>query len=86
MTPSPQPGLSLPEQFLSSPGYTDDGNPEVNMADLEVLSIPWDRSEGLTINLALFALHMLASVSRDVKHSYPGIREDPAYSIFRQAY
>jgi hypothetical protein len=26
------------------------------------LSIPWDRSEGLTINLALFALHMLAPI------------------------
>ena len=53
------------------------------MADLEVLSIPWDRSEDLIINLALFTLYILASVSRDVKYFYSGIREDPVYKIFR---
>lgn len=69
----------LTEQHQSSP-YIDDGNPEVT---IELLSIAWN-DEGLTVNLALFALHMLALVSGDVKFSYPRLCEDPAYHTFNR--
>lgn len=58
------PSSPLTEQSQSSP-YMDDGNPAVT---IEMLSIPWE-DDNLTVNLALFALHMLALLSRDVRSS-----------------
>ncbi|KAL8745926.1 MAG: hypothetical protein Q9190_001987 [Brigantiaea leucoxantha] len=53
--------------------YTDAGNPDINEAPLEVLSIPWENSghNTITINLALWFIHMLAASDNSVQEWYP---------------
>jgi hypothetical protein len=85
MLPLPTPSsqtLSSPysqDALPSSPPYSDHDRPDMNMANPDVRSIPWKRNSGLTVNIALFVLHMLAGLSRDVRDGYPDIHEDPEY-------
>jgi hypothetical protein len=85
MLPLPTPSsqtLSSPysqDALSSSPPYSDHDRPNMNMANPDVRSIPWKRNSGLTVNIALFVLHMLAGLSRDVRDGYPDIHEDPEY-------
>ncbi|KKZ65933.1 hypothetical protein EMCG_08343 [[Emmonsia] crescens] len=69
---SPGVVISSPSDIRSSPSnYTDDGNPNMNEAMVEIAIIPWGetRSKHLTINLALFWIHILASFDIDLKAS-----------------
>lgn len=68
--------LSSPSNVHSSPSaYTDDGNPEVNEGPVQIAVIPWgeSRPQKLTINLALFWLHILATFDTDLRSSYPSL-------------
>lgn len=65
--------IDSPGNLQSSPSaYTDGGNPDVNQI-VEIVSIPWENhGEGvMTVNLALFYIHMLAASDIEVKSSYP---------------
>ncbi|MCJ1249368.1 hypothetical protein MMC30_006591 [Trapelia coarctata] len=92
-TPPPLPTTCLlPQELTSCPSpptvpsssfrSSDSGNHE---ADVQIAVIPWDDEEagGLTINMGLFVLHILASLSGDMKHDYPNFWEDKAYEGLR---
>ncbi|KAK2808550.1 hypothetical protein FQN50_004582 [Emmonsiellopsis sp. PD_5] len=71
---SPSVVVSSPSDIKSSPSnYTEDGNPDVNEAFVEIVTVPWGetRPGHLTINLALFWVHILAGFDVDLRQSYP---------------
>ncbi|KAK2809504.1 hypothetical protein FQN50_003772 [Emmonsiellopsis sp. PD_5] len=66
--------VDSPGNLQSSPSaYTDDGNPDVNQV-VEAVCIPWENSGPgrMTVNLALFYIHMLGGSDTQVRSSYPG--------------
>ena len=78
---SPSIMVSSPADMRSSPSrYTDDDDPDVNEAVIEVAVIPWgeDRPGHLTVNLALFWLHILAAFDIDMQPSYPPLGRELA--------
>ncbi|PYI08647.1 hypothetical protein BO78DRAFT_405621 [Aspergillus sclerotiicarbonarius CBS 121057] len=78
---SPAITLSPPgETRSSSSRFTDNGNPDVNEGVVEVVVIPWgeNRPGHLTINLALFWIHILAAFDVDLRPSYPPLGRELA--------
>lgn len=69
---------------LSFSPYTDHGQPDTNMQPIQLVSISWEVSghHRLTFNLALWALHILASLGGEVRIEYPSIAEDPLYQYW----
>ncbi|PWY73129.1 hypothetical protein BO94DRAFT_559928 [Aspergillus sclerotioniger CBS 115572] len=64
---SPSITVSSPDNIRSSPSrYTDNGNPDANESVIEV-----NRPGHLTVNLALFWIHILAAFDVDLRASYP---------------
>lgn len=53
--------------------YTDEGNPDVDEAPLEMAVIPWANSgvEKISINLAIWFIHLLAASDISIEESYP---------------
>lgn len=53
------------------------------MQCMELAAFKWNSSgtDIVTYNLALWTIHMLAVVSRDVKTYYDSISDDPDYTI-----
>lgn len=72
------PGHVAPSPSASS--YTDGSNPDVNEATIEVARIHWGetRPKHLTINLALFWIHILAGFETDLDFSYPPLGRELA--------
>ncbi|OJD20145.1 hypothetical protein ACJ73_08522 [Blastomyces percursus] len=71
--------LSSPSNIRSSPSaYTADGNLDVNEGNFQIAVIPWgeNRSQHLTINLALFWLHILAGCDITLQSSYPSLGKE----------
>ena len=68
--------------IMSSP-YSDYGNPDTNMKPIQLCSIRWDVSgpDDLTFNLAIWALHIIAALDREVRSDYPSIADDPKYKL-----
>ncbi|KAK2882695.1 hypothetical protein FQN49_000094 [Arthroderma sp. PD_2] len=80
---SPSILLSSPGAVRSSPSaYTDQGNPDRNEA-VEMVVIPWseNRPGRLTVNLALFWLHILAAFDIEPEASYPALDADLAKTL-----
>ncbi|KAK2813735.1 hypothetical protein FQN50_000133 [Emmonsiellopsis sp. PD_5] len=80
-TLSPGVLLSAPSNIRSSPSaYTDGGNPDVNEGKIQIAVIPWGekRPNCLTVNLALFWLHILAGFDIDLQPSYPPLGRELA--------
>ncbi|KAG5294040.1 hypothetical protein I7I50_04640 [Histoplasma capsulatum G186AR] len=76
---SPSLLLSSPSNIRSSPSaYTADGNFDVNEGNVQIAVIPWgeNRSKHLTINLALFWLHILAGCDITLQSSYPSLGKE----------
>lgn len=76
---SSDPQDDIPSSSFSHSVYSEHGRPDENMANPDFVSIPWKTEQGLTINMALFALHVLASLSCSVKDEYPELHEDTDY-------
>ncbi|KAI9765982.1 MAG: hypothetical protein M1840_006989 [Geoglossum simile] len=56
----------------SGSSYTDSGNPILNYDALEIKSIPWTNQHGeMTVNLALWWIHMMAKEDNSIQISYP---------------
>lgn len=70
--------------IMSSP-YSDNGNPDTNMKPIQLCSIRWDASgpNELTFNLAIWALHIIAALDREVRSDYPSIADDPKYKNWK---
>ncbi|KAF7865513.1 hypothetical protein EAF04_006487 [Stromatinia cepivora] len=68
----------------SSLGFTDNSAPDTNMQYLELCAVPWGipKAGGISLNLALWAMHMISAVENNVKSSYPIMSDDPALKIF----
>jgi hypothetical protein len=65
---------ALSDLSLDAPGssYTDGSNPTRNYDALEIKSIPWtNRDGGMTVNLALWWIHMMAKEDNSIQTSYP---------------
>lgn len=79
-------GEPLPSSppIMSSP-YSDNGNPDTNMRPIQLRSIYWDASgpNELTFNLAIWALHIIAALDREVRTDYPSIADDPKYKNWK---
>ncbi|KAK2795955.1 hypothetical protein FQN50_009660 [Emmonsiellopsis sp. PD_5] len=72
--------IDSPENIRSSPSaYSDKGNPDINEV-VEIVCIPWENHGPgkLTVNLALFYIHMLAGYDNKPRSSYSPIRRTPA--------
>jgi hypothetical protein len=83
---SPSFHVSSPNNLKSSPSaYMDAGNPDVNEGMIHMAVIPWgeNRPNQLTVNLALFWIHILAGLDIDLQSSYPSLGRDlaTAYGI-----
>ncbi|KAI1988141.1 hypothetical protein LOZ53_004058 [Ophidiomyces ophidiicola] len=78
---SPRILLSSPKNISSSPSaYTDNGNPDVAEWIVEMARVPWGetRPNHLTVNLAIFWIHILAAFDIDMQSSYPPLGRDLA--------
>ncbi|OAL29735.1 hypothetical protein AYO20_09119 [Fonsecaea nubica] len=73
-TPSPHPT----SDHSSDSTYQPDNTVE-DTENLEAVSIRWEAEEGLTVNLGLFVIHLLALVSHEIRPEYHPIDEDPEY-------
>ncbi|KAJ8065011.1 hypothetical protein OCU04_007314 [Sclerotinia nivalis] len=64
--------------------FTDNSAPDTNMQYLELCAVPWGIPVAgeISLNLALWATHMISAVENDVKSSYPIMSDDPALRIF----
>lgn len=62
----------------SSIAYTDNENPDVNEEPLEIVVVPWNShgAGALTINLALFYLHLLAAKDNSLKQLYRSLHNE----------
>ncbi|CAD6444321.1 f71897bd-8cf6-4b44-92cf-c9f489f30bc9 [Sclerotinia trifoliorum] len=67
-----------------SDAYVEDTEPDTNMQYLQLCAVPWGipEEEGISLNLALWAMHMISAVENDVRSSYPALSDDPALKIF----
>lgn len=79
-------GESIPSAppLISSP-YSDNGNPDTNMKPIQLRSKSWEASgpNDLTFNLAIWALHIIAALDREVRTDYPSIADDPRYKNWK---
>ncbi|KAL2359271.1 hypothetical protein RJZ56_007884 [Blastomyces dermatitidis] len=78
---SPNLLLSSPSIIRSPPSaYTDGGNLDVNEGNVQIAVIPWgeSRPNHLTVNLALFWLHILAGCDINLQPSYPPLGKNLA--------
>jgi hypothetical protein len=66
--------------YSDSTYMQDDGDEEV---EVECISIPWKSSQDLTVNMALFVVHLLALLANDPQISYEPIQDDPDYSVIK---
>ncbi|PGH30717.1 hypothetical protein GX50_06530 [[Emmonsia] crescens] len=78
---SPDMLLPSPSIIRSSPSaYTDGGNLDVNEGNVQIAVVPWgeSRPNHLTVNLALFWLHILAGCDINLQPSYPPLGKNLA--------
>lgn len=72
--------------------YTDGGNPDINEEPLEMAVVPWSNSGAgqITINLAIWFIHLLASSDISVEERYPALgawqkdTDDHGQLVYRQ--
>ncbi|KAI1909280.1 hypothetical protein LOZ61_004437 [Ophidiomyces ophidiicola] len=79
--------FSPPNNISSSPSaYTDNGNPDIDEGIVEMAIIPWGetRPNQLTVNLAIFWIHILAAFDIEMQSSYPPLGRNLAreYGMF----
>lgn len=74
---SPSTAADSDSTYQQSPG----GERRARMMSAEVAVIPWsnDNRNGLSGNLAMFAILLLAKIKNSLEESYPPIHEDPVY-------
>jgi len=84
----PPPLSSSPDALSSSIATSSFSNshPQTHMRPIELRSIKWSESgpETLTFNLAIWALHILASIDRKVQTGYPELSKDPIYKKWEE--
>ncbi|KAI1201468.1 hypothetical protein F5X97DRAFT_338437 [Nemania serpens] len=75
--PTSQVAPSLPDLFSDSTYPGDDAEDDTGVP--ECISIPWDNNDGLTVNLGLFVIHLLALISNEIRTEYETLHLDPEY-------
>lgn len=86
LTANPQFTSSFSVHQPTSSAYTDDGHEDFELADPEIVTIPWGNKDlhgGVTMNIALVLIHLLASISNEIRDTYLPINEDPDYQCLR---
>ena len=75
---------SPPPYQPSSSSFRDD-QADQETQDIELIRVPWSAQEPgeLTVNLAIFAIHLLDLVANGMQDAYPRINQD---SVYRKAF